>query len=240
MDEIEKRILDWLANHPAEELEVISSAPIAFIIAVLIGGTLIYFFLRWWFQHEVFTRDGIIAARDAIIAVHEERHKLKDEQIAAALAKAAGVPSVDLRADIEALKAALIPPEPLVVLEGTRLDPRVPESNKGITYKAKVIAIFTNRSDRTIYLMPPSWISSAGDIGIQSPFGYRYRLNIEGREEEFKETLIEPNGEFSIWVGLDKSFPHDELEKRRAKSQLGLLRIPVKVDGREVSLAYRL
>jgi hypothetical protein len=240
MDEFEKRVLDWLANHPTQELEVVSSAPIAFIIAVLLVCMLIFCFLRWWFQHEIFTRDGIISLRDAAITTHEERHKLKDEQIAMALAKAASAPSVDVRADLETLKAALIPPEPLVILEGTKLDPRVPESNKGIIYKAKVIASFINRSDRAIYVMSPSWISSADDIGTQSPFQYRYRLNVDGQEKEFTETRIEPNAKFNIWVGLDKTFPHDELEKRRAKSQLGVLRIPLKVDGKEASLVYRL
>jgi hypothetical protein len=92
-----------------------------------------------------------------------------------------------------------------VALQGTRLDPRVPDSNPKIVYKAKVIATFFNRGDQSIHFLPASWISGPGNVGIQSPFLYRYRVDIKGQQEEFEDVHIEPQGQFSIWVGLDKS-----------------------------------
>jgi len=125
-------------------------------------------------------------------------------------------------------------------LQGTRLDPRVPDSDPKIVYKAKVIATFFNRGDQSIHFLPPSWISGPGDVGIQSPFSYRYRLDIKGHQEEFEDVHIEPQGKFSIWVGLDKSVPHEELEKRRGRNQLGTLHLPVRVGNQEAALEYRL
>jgi hypothetical protein len=75
MDAIVQAILDWLSKHFAQEEQVITSAPAAFIACVGLVGTAMFVVLRWHFKHE-------LSARDSTIQIHEERHKLKDERMA--------------------------------------------------------------------------------------------------------------------------------------------------------------
>jgi hypothetical protein len=116
----------------------------------------------------------------------------------------------------------------------------VPDSDPKIVYKAKVIATFFNRGDQSIHFLPPSWIIGVGDVSIQSPFAYRYRAEIKGHQEEFEDLHVEPQGKFSIWVGLDRAVAHEELEKRRGTNRLGTLRLPVRLGNQEAALEYRL
>jgi hypothetical protein len=67
-------ILDWLPRHFNQEYAVITAAPVAFGVCVLVAFAGAYFALRLYFQHE-------LSSRDEAIRIHEERHKLKDEQL---------------------------------------------------------------------------------------------------------------------------------------------------------------
>lgn len=54
---------------------MITSAPVAFSLLIGLGWIVIWYVLKWRFQH-------IIATRDGTIQIHEERHKAKDEKLA--------------------------------------------------------------------------------------------------------------------------------------------------------------
>ncbi len=126
----------------------------------------------------------------------------------------------------------------------TFLNPRVPESDTSITYKAKLGIGFVNLSDRAIHFLAPSWRSQSGDVGVQAPFWCRYQRPVEGRwkkawQNESADVTVEPNGRFRIMLGLDKACPHDELEMRRRSGTLGTLLIPIEIGGERSAFEYR-
>ena len=79
MDAIVQTILDFLSAHATQEKAVITSAPAAFSVCVLLVGTLIWLVLRSHYGR--------------VIRIHEERHKQKDETLAVLRSKADSVPS---------------------------------------------------------------------------------------------------------------------------------------------------
>jgi hypothetical protein len=70
MDAVIQAILD----HFNQEYAVITAAPLAFSVCVLVASAVLYFALHLYFRYE-------LSSRDATIGVHEQRLKLKDEQL---------------------------------------------------------------------------------------------------------------------------------------------------------------
>jgi len=130
-----------------------------------------------------------------------------------------------------------------VMIEETFLEPRVPESDTRINYKAKFGIGFVNLSGRTIHFLAPSWQSQPDDAGVQTPFWYRYRLPSDGPGRwrkliEREDVTIEPNGRFRLSVGLDKACSQEELENRRRSGKLGTLLVPIEIGSDRGTLEY--
>jgi len=80
---ITEAAIPWLQKHASQEWAVIAAAPGAFAIAVSLAGMGLYFTLRWHFKHQLDAKNATIASKDGALLIHEERHKLKDEKLAA-------------------------------------------------------------------------------------------------------------------------------------------------------------
>jgi hypothetical protein len=89
MDAIVQAILDWTSKHYAQETAMIASAPVALLVCAGLLAVVAFFILRWQFQHQISTRDGVIS-------IHEERHRLKDEKIAMLANKVGASPDAPL------------------------------------------------------------------------------------------------------------------------------------------------
>jgi hypothetical protein len=100
MDALVQAVLDWLSHHFNQEYAVITAAPVAFCVCVVLASTLIYFALRGYFWHE-------LSSRDSTIRIHEERHKLKDEKLANFLSKTEDSASPEVKDQIATLRAEL-------------------------------------------------------------------------------------------------------------------------------------
>ena len=140
-----------------------------------------------------------------------------------------------------ARKRSLEDAEVNVILRSTRLDPRVPDTETNINYKAKLIGNFESLDSRPIHFLPLRWVAARGDVGVQAPFAYSYRTRADENTKwvESPEVTISPRGSFQVWIGLDKSVSHDELEKRRNGQKLGTISFPVQVSGETGKLEYR-
>jgi hypothetical protein len=86
-----------LLDHLGQEWSMISSDPIAFVTCVLIVCAGMFAVMRLYFAHE-------ISSRDAMIRVHEERHKLKDERLQKFLADTEHAGPEKLIQEIQLLK----------------------------------------------------------------------------------------------------------------------------------------
>ena len=142
-------------------------------------------------------------------------------------------------------QAELLPAGVTVRLQATHLDPR--STDPRITYKAKVRAIFTNEGTQTIHIMPLSWITGPDDVPVQFPLGYRYQAEVgvgswkrdQWNKQELTDVQISAGGSFSVYVGLDQSIPHSDLEKRRTTKRLGTMMIPIQIGGKEYTYKER-
>jgi len=146
-----------------------------------------------------------------------------------------------------------LPSVTLLTLQGTTLDPRCPP-NQGITYTAKVRAVFTNTSAEMIHVLAPSWTTGVGDVPVQHEFGYRYqieaalgswrhdrwRLDSSKKAEELLDAYVEPGWSCRVYIGLDPTVPHADLEKRRSSRRLGTLIIPMKIGRNEYKWQQRI
>jgi hypothetical protein len=114
-------------------------------------------------------------------------------------------------------------------------------------YKAKLNVIFTNESDQTIEILRPRWLSDFDDVGVQSPLRHAYKLESSRGDwkrdswgVEIPSVRVDPGWSFTLWIGLDPSMNHEELERRRKTTRLGTLIVPVKtVGGEQTDIPYR-
>jgi hypothetical protein len=131
------------------------------------------------------------------------------------------------------------PRPPEIALQSTILDAR--STDPTVTYKAKVRIIFTNQTGETISVLSPSWTTGVEDVSTQYPFGYRYQLEATlgswkkdlWSPQELTEAEVRPGWSFRVYVGLDPSLSHGELERRKNTHRLGTLLIPIKVGPQE-------
>jgi len=111
-------------------------------------------------------------------------------------------------------------------------------------YKAKLSLIFRNESLATIYVQAPIW---SGGVGVQSPFGYGYALEITKGEANWDENAkynlpknIDPGWSFKLWIGLDPAIPDSDLRKRFDRAQLGSLTVPIKVADKDFRKEFKI
>lgn len=130
-----------------------------------------------------------------------------------------------------------LPVNAKIVLKTTTLDQR--STDPTINYKAKLRAVFTNESEQAIHVRPLSWITGPDDVPVQYPLGFRYQVEEHlgswksGRfnKQELKDVAVNPGWSFIVYVGLDQSVSHSELDKRRNTRRLGTLIIPFEAGG---------
>ena len=60
------------------------------------------------------------------------------------------------------------------------------------------------------------------------------------QNEEKPALTLAPNAVFRASVGLDASFSVDEINTRRAARRVGMLIVPITIDGREMEWRIRL
>lgn len=132
-------------------------------------------------------------------------------------------------------------PHPLVDLRMWSLDPRVPDSDTQIEYKAKLTLVLTNESGRPIRVLQPQFHG----VAVQFPFAYGYRVesSLHGWKhsqwnKELSEADVDSGWSFKLWLGLDPSIPHKELEKKRDERSLGTLSIPIEIGRQAYTLQY--
>jgi hypothetical protein len=84
--------------------------------------------------------------------------------------------------------------------------------------------------------------------------GYRYQLEqylgswkndkwaqtAAGQDDELNSLTVEPGQTFRIWIGLNPCVPHSELERRRKSNSLGILLLPLVIDGQSVDWKHAL
>jgi hypothetical protein len=116
--------------------------------------------------------------------------------------------------------------------------------NEGARYPLKLVVDLTNASLKPIHCLEGiTWLAQRGDVGIQTNFGFGYWPYPKGSThwvDNIPEPVIEPDERFHIWIGLERTCPDDDLNNRARAKRLGTLRLPIEIDGSEMTLEYRI
>lgn len=111
-------------------------------------------------------------------------------------------------------------------------------------FKSKLVLDLTNSGNQSIHFLENiSWTSEQGDVGLQSDVRFGYWVYPKGKTvwvDSIVDPLIQPNERLHIWVGLDQARPGSDLNNRKRAKRLGILRIPVEIDGEKGLVEYRL
>ncbi len=118
------------------------------------------------------------------------------------------------------------------------------QTDPKITYKSKLRVTLQNSSLQHIDAKKPDWISSDGYVPFQAGPGIWSVLQapkaMGGWDDEKPMLHLPPGCSFRASVGLDDGFSVQEINRRHATEHVGLLIIPVTVDGIEMEWRVRL
>jgi hypothetical protein len=217
------QLADYVSRHWPEQLAVVKGAPMPFAVSVAVCA-LLALVIQW-----LYFRGTLNTLR--------ERIKLRDEQLAQAPAP-------------EPPKSSPSPASVPAPTTGARdfakflaVDElwfaRQPKAN----IKSKLVLNLTNSGNRPIHFLENiSWTSQKGDVGLQSDVGFGYWVYPKGSSTWVDSTdpIVQPNERLHVWAGLDEDRPEADLNNRKRAKRLGILRIPVEIDGEKGLVEYRL
>ena len=124
--------------------------------------------------------------------------------------------------------------------------PEPEPTDPNIIWKRKLRVAIRNRSGKQIEARSPDWICGKTYVPFEAHPDSRFWsiLQPETSPGKFgKETdvlSVRPNGIFQTSVALDESYSVEEINNRRATQRVGMLIVPVTIDGREMEWRIRL
>ena len=128
--------------------------------------------------------------------------------------------------------------------------PEPPPADPNIKWKRKLRVTLRSRAGKQIDARAPDWISSNGYIPFQAKPAFWSILQAEDMSaggwmsdkwgQEQPALVVPPRAVFLASVGLDYGFSVDEINRRHATQRVGLLIIPVTIDGRDMEWRVRL
>jgi hypothetical protein len=138
----------------------------------------------------------------------------------------------------------LLPPK--VIFEVIDARPEPPPTDPKIIWKRKLRVTLRNRSGKQIEARAPDWVCSNGYVPFQSHAPSHFWSILQPEElvgrwgKETQILSLSPNDVFLASVGLNELFSVDEINNRRATQRVGMLIVPVTIDGREMEWRIRL
>ncbi len=143
------------------------------------------------------------------------------------------------------------PLAPSNTFEMIEAKPEQPQTDTALKWQRKLRVILRNQTGRRVTAVAPDWMSSNGYIPFQSQHAFWSNLELpeDSSEEGYKNgrwksgqpsLVLTPNAVFRAGVGLDACYSVDEITARLATQRVGLLIIPVTIDGREMEWRTRL
>lgn len=135
----------------------------------------------------------------------------------------------------------------IIELLYARPDPR--QGGPNIVYRRKLRVALRNITGYPLEVKAADWISSNGYIPFQPPFysilqeenvaagGY---VADKWKDEEKLELTVSPNTAFLASIGLDQSFSVEDIDRRLPTRRVGMLALPLIIDGEEIEWRRRL
>ena len=142
------------------------------------------------------------------------------------------------------------PLAPIETFHIIQAGPQDPEpQNPNINWKRKFIVVLRCNDKGATEVHAPDWVSSSGYIPFQPHPRFWSILRTENVpkggwtmdkwDEECSSITLSPNTVFQASVGLAHCFSIEEFKSRAATRRVGMLVLPVKIDGREMEWRYR-
>jgi hypothetical protein len=130
----------------------------------------------------------------------------------------------------------------------------VPEpANRELKWKRKLRVTLRNTSGKEIKVQAPDWMSRTGYVPFQLQPRFYSRVQAakigaggwlsdkwDDDEEENQPLILAPNAVFRASVGLDPSFSIDEIDRRHKTRRVGMLIVPVTIDGHDMEYPVKL
>lgn len=142
---------------------------------------------------------------------------------------------------------SLAPSSTFQVLQAGPQDPE--PMNPEINWKRKFLVILRCRATSQTEVHAPDWICSNGYIPFQSHPSFWSILRAENVaaggwmsdkwQSETQALIVAPNAVFQASVGLDRAFSIEEFKSRSGTQRVGMLTLPVTIDGREMEWRAR-
>jgi hypothetical protein len=119
-------------------------------------------------------------------------------------------------------------------------------SDPAVTYKSKLRVVFRNDTGERLDVKIPAWVTTSGDVPIQQPPASS--LQVEGPkgwergnwQPESPAIGVPAGRAFRAWIGLDETFSDQDLRRRHETRRLGMLILPIKIHGHDVTIELRL
>jgi len=177
---------------------------------------------------------------EAAAPEHEAEPAIPERGLEAALAEAR-----DLRGE------RYRPLAPSGTFQVIQAGPQDPEPiNPDIKWKRKFMVILRSRAVSQAEVHAPDWICSNGYIPFQPHPSFWSILRAENTaaggwmsdkwQNEVQMLTVSPNAVFQASVGLDHTFSIENFKSRSGTRRVGMLVLPVTIDGREMEWRVRL
>ena len=109
-------------------------------------------------------------------------------------------------------------------------------TNPDITYKSKLRIVLRNKTGQAIEAGPATWESL---VLLQqppvSPLPWQIEQDGKWRAPESAVVAVPNDGRFRTWIGLDPSLTDNEILRLNVERRLGILSLPTKIAGQDVS-----
>jgi hypothetical protein len=119
-------------------------------------------------------------------------------------------------------------------------------TSSSIVYKSKARLVFSNDTGRDVDVLRTEWETEQGDVQVQPPLRYTFQLEGSGGwvadqwQGEQTSIRVGAGKPFRTWLGLDPALTTDELRRRHKVDRLGIVVLPLLIDGKRVDYRIRI